>query len=132
MLTGTSRCTQMIGDDMEGVSVCGCGTAFWPPLSPQDLYGLSRRGRMDRSEGRCGLYYSLFGRFFADGPPWIGGMQFGTGEAPTRGPAIRLVFLGFELETMAMEVRLPAPKLQELKESGLASDRVKQRSWCHS
>ena len=44
--------------------------------------------------------------------------RLGLPVAPDKleGPTTRLVFLGFELDTMAMEVRLPAPKLQELKE----------------
>ena len=32
------------------------------------------------------------------------------------GPTTCLVFLGFELDTIAMDVRLPHPKLEELRE----------------
>jgi len=32
------------------------------------------------------------------------------------GPAMSLVFLGFELDSVAMEVRLPSGKLEELRE----------------
>ena len=44
--------------------------------------------------------------------------QLGFPIAPVKleGPTTRLVFLGFELDTLAMEVRLPQDKLAELKE----------------
>ena len=82
---------------------------------------------MDRSEGKCGFQYSLFKRLFAEGP--LGSEEcssaleklldifrrLGFPVAPDKleGLATRLVFLGFKLDTMAMEV--PDPKLQELK-----------------
>ena len=44
--------------------------------------------------------------------------KLGLPVAPDKleGPTSRLVFLGFELDTVAMEVRLPGPKLRELRE----------------
>ena len=54
--------------------------------------------------------------------------QIGFPVAPEKleGPTTRLVFLGFELDTLAMEVRLPQEKLAELKE--LAHQWVGRRS----
>ena len=82
---------------------------------------------MDGPQGRGGLPDSLPRRLPVDRPSRfggvcrcpdeaVGGLQTDWIPSSPSGPTTRLVFLGFELDTLAIEVRLPQEKLAELTE----------------
>ena len=110
-------------DGLEGFTICGCGTTVWPPLSPEDLHCARRRNRVD--EGVEFIIHYL-DDFLLIGRPGTGVCRTLLGVlhklalpvAPDKleGPTSRLVFLRFQLDTVAMEVRLLGPKLREPRE----------------
>ena len=116
------------GDEMEGSTVYRYCLTLWPPLSSGVIYSYSGQGRMDRPKGGSPFCHALLGRLRRDR---IRGMLYSFEETPggvspekSEGPDTKLTFLGFELDTMALEVRLPRHKLAELSELAMAREEV--------
>ena len=113
---------------MEGSIVYRYCLTLWTPLSSEVIYSYSGRGRMDRPKEGVRFVMHYLDDFL--GTP--GSEECSTAlkkllkvfdrlvlpVAPEKseGPDTRLTFLGFELDTMALEVRLPRHKLAELRE----------------
>ena len=119
-----------VGDAMEWRPVPGLIAPFRPSLGPEDFYGHCQCCRMDHPvAGSPEIVLHYLYDFLLIGSPASGecrnGMevllasfhQLGLPVATekTEGPAPRLTFLGFEIDSVAMEIRLPHAKLVALK-----------------
>lgn len=118
-------------DEVAGESICRQSASFWPTVSPNHLHRICRSDALQwliQKQGVESIFHYL-DNFITVGKPGSPECEINmkimeqmckdTGtpveEDKCEGPTTTIRFLGIELDTVAMEMRLPEDKLQQLR-----------------